>query len=191
MKLSQAKTLGGVGAILSLVGGFIPYAGGIAAIVGVVLLLIAVKYISEETKDRSIFTNYLAAFVIGIVAIIVAIAAFIAFIGVDVLFHFARIKEIESLMSLKHLIIGLLMALLVFWILYLIAAIFLKKSYYKIAEYTGVGLFHTTGLLYLIGAATLIVVIGFFILFIAKIIEIIAYFSLPETIQKEEEQEAI
>ena len=41
--LGQAKTLGGVGAILALIGGFIGAPGGIVAIIGLILILIAVK----------------------------------------------------------------------------------------------------------------------------------------------------
>jgi uncharacterized membrane protein len=41
-------------------------------------------------------------------------------------------------------------------------------------------MFNTTALLYLIGAATTIVVIGFVILLVAEILQIVAFFSLPE-----------
>ena len=44
-KLSEAKFLGGIGAILMLIGGFVPYAGPIVSIAGLVLILIAVKSI--------------------------------------------------------------------------------------------------------------------------------------------------
>jgi len=186
MKLSQARIYGGVGAILGLVGGVIPYAGGIVSIIGVVLVLVAVKYIAEETKDESIFTNYLIAFILAIVSIIVAIVALFAFIGTGVLFHPSEIKEAAHLFSLKHLLLGLVAAIIIFWILYLISAIFVKNSYYSIAHHTGVDLFHTTGLLYLVGAATLIIFIGFLIIFIAKILEIISFFSLPDELPKQE-----
>jgi len=41
-------------------------------------------------------------------------------------------------------------------------------------------MFRTTGLLFLIGAATLIVLVGFVILFIAAILQVVAFFSIPE-----------
>ena len=185
MKLSQARVYGGVGAILSLVGGVVPYAGGVVALVGIILVLVAVKYISEEAKDKSIFNNYLIAFILAIVSVIVAIVALFAFIGASVLFHPSEVRELPHLLSVK-LIFSLIAALLIFWILYLISAIFVKNSYYSIAHHTGVDLFHTTGLLYLIGAATLIIFIGAIIIFIAKILEIIAFFSLPEELPKQE-----
>ena len=97
----------------------------------------------------------------------------------------SEVRELPHLLSVK-LIFSLIAALLIFWILYLISAIFVKNSYYSIAHHTGVDLFHTTGLLYLIGAATLIIFIGAIIIFIAKILEIIAFFSLPEELPKQE-----
>ncbi len=188
MSLNQAKTYGGVGAILSLIGGFIPYVGFIAGIVGVILILIAVKNISVELKDSSIMHNYILYFVISIVAIIAAIASFIAFIGVDFLFNITKIgNELHGIEALKHIIAGLLIALLLLWILMTVASSFLKRSYYSIAEKTGVDMFHTTGLLYFVGAITLIVLVGAFIIFIAKILEIIAYFSLPDELPVEDE----
>ena len=65
----------------------------------------------------------------------------------------------------------------------IIGAIFLRKSFNGVAKYTKVGLFTTTGLIYLIGAATLIIVIGFIIILIAEVLQIIAFFSLPEKIE--------
>ena len=55
-KLSEAKILGGIGALLMLLGGFI--IPGLGGIIGLILIFIAVKYISEECKDKSIFDNY-------------------------------------------------------------------------------------------------------------------------------------
>ena len=49
--LSNAKTFGGIGALLLLIGGFIPYAGPLISIVGLVLVFIAVKSISDITKE--------------------------------------------------------------------------------------------------------------------------------------------
>ncbi len=43
-----------------------------------------------------------------------------------------------------------------------------------------IGMFHTTGLLYLIGAALTILFIGLVIVFIAEILQIVAFFSIPE-----------
>ena len=59
---------------------------------------------------------------------------------------------------------------------------YLRKSYNRIAEHTQVSTFKTTSTVYFIGAITTIILIGFLIIFIAKIIEIVAFFSIPETL---------
>jgi len=183
-KLGNAKIYGGVGAILMLVGGIIPFAGIVLPIVGLVLLFIAVKYIAEESRDESIFKNYLYYFVINVIAIIAA--AGIVFFTIGGSSFLSIMKEKGggtahwTIGSLGALIGGLIAALVVAWILLLIAAIYLRRSYNHIAKHTGVDIFHTTGTVYFIGAATLIILVGAIIIFIAKILEIIAFFSLPE-----------
>jgi len=66
-KLGQAKILGGMGALLSLLV-VVPSVGPLVGIVGLVLVFIAVKYIAEETKNHSIFQNYLMNFIFTIIA---------------------------------------------------------------------------------------------------------------------------
>jgi uncharacterized membrane protein len=77
---------------------------------------------------------------------------------------------------------SIIAGLLVLWITLIIAAYFLRKSYNKIASGTHTSMFHTAGLLYLIGAVTAIVLVGFIIIFVAFILQIIAFFSMPETL---------
>ncbi|TMI29660.1 DUF996 domain-containing protein [Candidatus Bathyarchaeota archaeon] len=58
--------------------------------------------------------------------------------------------------------------------------IFLKRSYEKISQRLNVSAFATTGLLYLIGAALTIVFVGFLILLVALIFQVVAYFSIQD-----------
>ncbi len=194
-KLSEAKTFGGIGALLMLIGGFVPYAGPIISIVGLVLLFIAVKSISNLTKDEEIFSNYLMHFIINIIAIVALIAIMLLAFGAAGGFTWisglegAEISDFESFWDNFGTIIGgCILALIVSWILYIIAAIYLRRSYNKIAEHTKVDLFKTTGLIYFIGAITTIIIIGLIIIFIARIIEIIAYFSLPDNLPEEKKE---
>src|SRR5438067_13678929 len=87
--LGQAKSLGGVGAILVLIAGFIPSAGFVVAIIGFILILIAVKYVSDAFTDRTIFNNMIIAVILAIlgfvaffVAVLGAIYSFVGFGGV-------------------------------------------------------------------------------------------------------------
>jgi len=180
-KISSAKLLGGIGAILMIVGWVVP----LGPIVGLVLLFVAVRYIADETKDNSIFDDYLMHFIFTIIAIVaMALLMFIAIGG------FSFVNTIQSLGSdpspsavwalIEPHLLGIIASLLIGWIFFCIGAWYLRKSYDKIAEHTNVGLFKTTALIYFIGALTVIVAIGFLIIIIAKIIEIVAYFSLPD-----------
>src|SRR5579872_1490066 len=68
--LSDAKTLGGIGAILVLLS-FVPTVGSILGLLGFVMILVAIKYISDDLKDRTIFNNMLIAVVLGVAGIVV------------------------------------------------------------------------------------------------------------------------
>lgn len=185
-KLSNAKVFGGIGAILMLVGGFIPYAGFVLPIVGLVLVFVAVKYLADETKDGAIFKNYMYYFLLSVVAIIAVFAILAATIGAA--FGFSEIWDWETEEPEEEEIWGVAAticwgvggALIVGWILMIIGTLYLRKSYNSIAKHTKVDLFRTTGTVYFIGAITLIIVIGGIILLVAKILEIISFFSLPD-----------
>ncbi|MEA2054351.1 MAG: DUF996 domain-containing protein [Candidatus Thermoplasmatota archaeon] len=180
-KLSNAKVFGGIGAILMLVGGFIPFAQMILPIIGLVLLFVAVKYIADETKDGIIFRNYLLYFVCTIIAFIALIAGLIITIGgIGIMSELkGELSDMDAILSFLG---GIMASFIVFWILLIIGTVYLRKSYNNIAKHTKVSLFRTTGTVYFIGAITLIIFIGALILLIAKILEIVAFFSLPDNL---------
>jgi uncharacterized membrane protein len=183
-QFSNAKLLGGIGALLTILT-IIPAAGFILGIVGIILIFIAIKQISDEIKDTTIYNNYLWFFVLCIIALVVAAA--ITIIGLAGSSFFTIIQTVnwqnptEVLDIIAPALIACVLGLIVGWILMIVATMYLRKSYDRIAEQTKVDLFKTTGLLYLIGAVTMIILIGFLILFIAKILEIISFFTLPDT----------
>ncbi len=195
----NAKIFGGIGALLSFIGIFIPSVGFVVSIVGLILLFMAVKTISDITKDHDIFKNYLMHFVLSIITIVVVIAIFIIAFGLSG--GLTWITEIQSIEStgitdfgafwdhFEFMIYGCIAAAVIGWILLIISSLYLKKSYKAIAKHTGVHLFDTTGLVYFIGAITTIILIGFLIIIIAKIIEIVAYFSLPDKLPTGEAKE--
>jgi len=189
--IGNAKLLGGIGAILSLIGWVVPSVGPIVGIVGLIMIFVAIKYISDESKDKSIFDNYLYSFLFTIIAIVAAFAivTFAVLTTIDI-FNIQEVAQnITDPASFMEVfgaaLAGCLLALIIGWILMILGAIFLRKSYNNIAEKTQVDIFKTTGLVYFIGAITLIILVGILILFIAKIMEIIAFFSLPDELPKE------
>ena len=187
-KIGQAKILGGIGALLSLLT-VVPSIGFIIGLVGLILVFIAVKYIAEETKDHTIFQNYLMNFIFDIIAIGAVIGIMIMAFGISGGMSWVNAMQGKDFTDFSSfwetfgsMVIGCALALLVAWIMLLIGALYLRKSYNSIADHTKVDLFKTTGLVNLIGAATLIIVIGVFIILIARILEIVSYFSLPENL---------
>ena len=179
--LGQAKTLGGVGSILVLLSP-IPYAGAVLAIVGFIMILIAVKYIADVLGDQKIFNNMIISVVLAIIGIVVGVLVVLS--AVYSLIGLGRYTYTPGTTTLptgfSAVIVSIIAGLVVIWIFYLVASIFLKRSYDTIATRLNIGMFHTTGLLYLIGAATAIIFVGFIIVFIAEILQIVAFFSLPE-----------
>jgi len=183
MALSQAKTYGGIGAILALIGGAIPKLGSVLSIVGIVLILLAVKEIADEAGDETIFKNYLISFILQVGAFVALIIAIVAVLGTSIIAMGglrAFEHEMQDFGAIMAIIGSILVGFIIFWILFSLGSYYLKKSYELIAEYTDVDLFKTTGLLYFIGALTLIILIGLLIILVARILEIVAYFSLPE-----------
>jgi uncharacterized membrane protein len=185
--LKNAKILGGIGALLMLVGWIIPTAGILIVLVGLILLFIGVKYIADETKDNTIFRNYMYYFICTFIAIVAVCAILFSTLasvgGIAYFTSFQNMNITDPMAAFNYLapfLAGCVVAFLIGWIFIIIGAFYLKKSYNSITEHTKVGLFKTTGLVYLIGAFTLIIFIGVIIIIIAKIMEIIAFFTLPE-----------
>ncbi len=153
--------------------------GGIFAIipgislVGWILILVAMKEISDVSQDRTIFDDALIA---GITAVIGAIT-FVVFLASGA---FGGIITLGLIDFGVFGVLGALAILGIFWLFLVVSSIFLKRAYDKIAQRLNVGAFATAGLLYLIGALTVIVLVGFLILLIAMIFQIVAYFSIPD-----------
>jgi len=188
VKLGQAKILGGIGALLSLLA-LIPPIGSILGIVGLILVFIAVKYIADETKDQAIFHNYLMNFIFDIIAIVAIIGIILMSFGLSGGMSWINAMQGKDFTdfnsfwsSFGTIFVGCALAIVVAWVLLLIGALYLRKSYNSIADHTKVDLFKTTGLVNLIGAATIIIFIGVIIIIIARILEIVSFFSLPENL---------
>lgn len=160
--LSQAKILGGVGSILI----FIPF----VSIVGYILVIVAVKDISDDLGDKTIFNNILIAAVTGIVGA-VAGASVIIFGAIGGIFTAGM-----------SAFFGVISGLLIVWVFLIVSAVFLRRAYDTMGKGLGVKTFNTAATLYLVGAVLTIVVLGFFVLLVAEIVQAIAYFSIPDQV---------
>ena len=181
--LSQAKILGEVGSILVVLAA-IPTVGGLLGIVGFILLLIAVKDISDYVGDKSIFNNMLISVGAAIVGLIVGVFVVLGSV-INVLVNNGMMGYNPSVSNIPQsqwmsLIGPALAAFAILWVALIVSAVFVRRSYSSIAEKLNIGMFRTAGLIYIIGAATAIILIGFVLILVAQILLIIAFFSIPE-----------
>lgn len=192
--LSSAKTLGGVGSILILLF-LIPAVGTVLAVIGWILVIVAVKSISDATGERGIFNNTLVSAILAIVGIAVGAAvvfgSFLSFAGlngINILHMNSTTTITATSPGIVGLIIGVLIGLAVIWVSFLISAIFLRRAYDRISSRLNIKMFGTAALLYLIGAALTIIFIGLILIFVAEILQIIAFFSLPDEVPGQQPQ---
>jgi uncharacterized membrane protein len=187
--LSQAKSIGGVGSILIILA-IVPVIGSVLSIIGLILVLIAVKYISDTLKDRSIFDNAIIAVVLAIVGI--AIGAFVLFASLFSVVSLGGMSQFSSFTpgpefsltaaDMMRLALAVLVPLTVLWIFSVVSTVFLRRSFNTISSKLNVGMFHTAALLFLIGAITVVVLVGFLIILIGAILQAIAFFSIPDQV---------
>ena len=183
-KLTDAKVLGGIGALLVLLAA-VPDVGLLLGISGLVLILLAIRKISQTVNDRSIYTNMRNAVLLGIGAIAVAsitVAGAIynvlgmgSFAGAR--FAFSPSIPVQQFFGLALIVVAGLVSI---WVILLVSAVFVRRSYNSVATKLNVDMFKTAGLLYLIGAATAIIGVGFLIIFVSEILLAIAFFSIKE-----------
>lgn len=204
MELKQAKILGGLGAIFILCF-VIPVIGWILSIVGFILTAIAIKEISDKVKDKPIFTNYLISiilfFVSGVTAIIGSIIFFFSAVvnNIDKFknfnnwngfndfgirdFNFFRgspeIRDFLTTIGSKIWILILILAIA--WVIFVVAGYFTKSSFDRLVEKIKIDNFKTAGLLIFIGSIlTILFGVGFIVILVGVIFEIISFFSLPD-----------
>jgi uncharacterized membrane protein len=187
MTLTQAKTMGGVGSILVLLS-VVPSVGFILGIMGLVMVLIAVKQISDAVNDREIFNNVFVSVILQIVGVLI-----LPFVVISSLLSAFSMAPLGSPFdgfagpgtigadAILAFLASFIIALIGVWIILIIAARFLRKGYERIAARTGTEMFSKVGRWYFYGALLLIVLVGFIVILIAEIFQIVAFFSLPES----------
>ena len=197
MNFETNKNMGGIGALLLLITPFAGWFAGIFAmivgIIGLILVLIAVKGFADHYNEGGIFTNTLYGVILSIIGgvtvvatFLIAAVGFLADLGLDWATLFTDPNAFENIdweallnfdLILTH-ITTVIIGLVILFAFIVIAAIFYRKSLTSLSEKTGVGLFGTAGLLLLIGAILTIVVIGYFVIWIALLLVTIAFFQI-------------
>src|SRR5665647_263741 len=159
------KNLAGIGSILLMF--------PVLSIVGIILLYVGIKGLSEYYKDESIIRDAVRGFIFLIIAAI----------AIAVAFPLIIISGMFSAFTLGPLGIGfgllaLGLAIVLVFVFYVLAAMSLRKSFNSLAQKSGEHIFETAGTLLFVGAILTIVLVGFFLIFIAWIMATIAFFSI-------------
>jgi uncharacterized membrane protein len=193
MTLETSKTLGGVGAILIVIGflGIFAYGGtAILSLIGIILVLIALKGMADHYSDASIFNNALY----GLITIIVGAVAFVGTLAATILMMLSNVDldwtdaaavqaYFTDFNNLWGIIGAVFIALVVLFVFAIISAILFRKSLTSLSAKSGEKIFETAGLLWLIGAVLTIVVVGFILIGIAWILIAVGFFSIKTTAQ--------
>ncbi|MEM0313584.1 MAG: DUF996 domain-containing protein [Candidatus Bathyarchaeia archaeon] len=192
MDFESSKNLGGIGAILVVIGVLgtlgMPYAG-LLSLVGFILVLISLKGMADYYKEGGIFNNALYGFITVIVGVII----FIAVAAVMVLSVLASaaidwtnpsaIQEYLMGMDMSDIMAfagTILLALVVLFVFMIVSAVLFRKSLNSLSEKSEVKLFSHAGLLWLIGAVLSIIGIGIILIWIAWILIAVGFFSMKK-----------
>ena len=198
MTLESGKTLGGIGAILFLVGGIFfllqPLITLGVGFVGALLILFGLKSLADYYKQNGIFTNGLYGFITLFVGAVVSLAGFFYLFFytstindlVAVLYpgftgDWSKLTDLTAKTNITYAEVSpylgpIFAVLIVIWIFAIVTSFFTWRSLKTVSSKSGVGLFSTAGLLMLIGAV--IPVFGLILVVIAVLLMAIAFFQL-------------
>ena len=192
MTLDSNKTLGGVGALLMVIGPFLGVYTGVLGLIGLILVLIALKGLSDHYTEGGIFNNALYGIIIAILGgavfiavIVVTAVGLLSALGIEVatwgdwaVFQQINWQNLVTWDILWPHIAAIFGSLIVLFVFVVVAAIFLRRSLTILSAKTGINMFSTTGLLTLIGAVLTIIGVGFILLWVALILLTVAFFSI-------------
>ncbi|HDQ06264.1 MAG TPA: DUF996 domain-containing protein [Candidatus Bathyarchaeota archaeon] len=197
MSIETSRILGGVGALLMFIG-VLPYVSffGVIEVIGLILVMVALYNLSSYYREARIFNNALYGLIAGIVGCLISAGVLIITVLTslkDFLYEvfpdwngdwttLSGLTPNPSNISIENIvpfIAGIFAVLIIFWVFFIIAAFFFKRSFGKLSEKSGIGLFSTAGLLLLIGALLIILFgVGLILMWISALLLAIAFFQL-------------
>lgn len=166
LSLDVAKVLGVVGTVTNIVA---PFIDPLLWLLGFVLLLTAVYGVSKAVGVPEIFRDYVVAFVTVVAGILVASLAGFSF----------KVTITHGEPGLIRLLVSAILVIAILWAFLVASAIFIRRSYRRMARSLNHRFFSVVGTVYLAGAVLTIAAIGFLILFVGMVIELVAWATLP------------
>lgn len=203
MTPESSKNLGGIGAILMLIGVF-PYISyyGIVELIGLILVLGALYGLAGYFRERGIFSLAVYGVIVAIVGAVIAMAlAFIIVLpnitnflmsifpawdgNLSTLPSISSMTPDTSAISFTDIIpfiTAAIVVLIVGWITAIVSTYFFWRSFKMLAAKASVGLFATAGLLLFIGAVLLVLFFfGAILIWIGILLLAIAFFTMRTT----------
>ncbi len=199
MTLESSKNLGGIGAILLLVGAigffFSPYVLAALGLVGTILILVALHGLANFYREGSIFNNALYGVIVAIVGIVIAGVIVFAVVLSNITalidqFYPGWNGDWASLAgmtpnttnidytALIPFITGLAAVWVVMWIFAIVFSFLVRRSLKAVTAKSTVNMFGTAGLLLLIGGLLTVIFIGWALMWIAALLLAVAFFQL-------------
>jgi len=168
VNISSQKMLGGTGYIL----GLLPTPLMIfLKIVGYILVLISLYQLSNILRKPAIFQKALMGTILILADILIA-------------FTFGLMVEIVSSITMRNKIDGAIVAIIVAYVVFLVAFYFYKEAYKILAQATAYDLFRIGGLLLFIGANTIVLFgLGILLIIVGEIILAVAFFTAPKEVE--------
>ncbi len=199
VNVRSEKNLGMWGSILALLGGFVPYIGSVLALVGLILVLVALHGIGNAVGDDRPFRNYIYAIIAIIAMVILLIVAFFTtFLSLTPAVHEEiHVEEMHAISpgetvitheiedSIPASVVGsIVLVFIMVAIATAVGAYFEMRAWRAMYEITGTKEFDDAANWFKWGAITAIVLIGFLLMFIARIFVILGFSNMPEELEE-------
>jgi uncharacterized membrane protein len=171
---NTTKLLGAWGGLASLLlfPGFLIPGALLLALAGTICLIVAYYRSAGELQRPAIGSSM----TVSLVLLVIGVVAFKMLIGATV-FSLIKGATVSSLAWGVSTIFGGLIS----WILFIVASWFWYKAAAELAAGSGINLFKTAGLIYFVGAITIVVFgLGLLLMLVGSIMQIVAFFSIPE-----------
>jgi uncharacterized membrane protein len=188
--LSQAKALGGVGSMLTILT-VVPLLGAVLGSVGFILILVAMKQVSDAMHDKYVYINMLIATTTSIGGLLltslIVVRAMVRFVGLK---NAVGILPFGPSFGLQPFNVGdpvglffaILPALFLIWIVMITSVVFMRKAYESMAARLNNKMFRTAGWVYAAGSSTTIILVGFGLLVVAQVVLARAFFLMVDDV---------
>jgi uncharacterized membrane protein len=179
--ISTQKMLGGIGYILILMG-WMPRIGTFLSLVGTALWFISMYQLSNILGKPSIFRKVSIFLILGITSMVTAFAfAIMAGIMAGVSLSASVRGETGAILGLG---LGAAITIIVTYAIIVVSAYFYKEAYEILAQATAQNLFKIGGLLFFIGAITIILFgLGLLLIIVSNIVLAVAFFKAPSELE--------